>query len=457
MGLKELLAVPEGVCHAAAVIAGLDRCFVVGFGRLGPEQTRSLQSLARLCSGTPLKDTVAAAVEALTRNEFVERHFAALAAARAALQGAQYDALRKHAAAALGRTPPDGAAGEPAAPAVPEPVKVWQESTRHWLMEIAIAGFGQLEPQTLAPFAATLEQLQAEPLTTRLAALLTGFRHELLNAMPVSVLPAVPAYRWADLWTRAMVAALRPPALPAGTKVSGTLSPLGMDLRHHGYFVSADVYGVLDGGNEARLVRVTLSSYKVDVIRGSQTWQCFGKSAEPLLKAVSELQGLAVSDATLLPTGDLLMDGKAKVKSARAALDAAQKWLAPGAAVPLPSVAALDRHPVQIAEPVYLESYKPIDEGAAIDLGAGVTLRVATERISGTSELQPEHVADSSAMLGLLRFDGGAWAVQPLAVAGPKGSIFTGMGAAEPPKAGKKKPTLVILQERASRLLRKKA
>jgi hypothetical protein len=128
MGLKELLTVPEGVRRAAAVIAGLDRCFVVGFGRLGPEQAQALQALGRICAGTPLKDVVGAAVEALARNEFVERNFAALAAARAALQGAQYDALREQAAEALGRTPPDGAAAEPSAADVPDALKVWQGS-----------------------------------------------------------------------------------------------------------------------------------------------------------------------------------------------------------------------------------------------------------------------------------------------------------------------------------------
>ena len=50
----------------------------------------------------------------------------------------------------------------------------------------------------------------------------------------------MPVYRWADLWTRAMVASLRPAGTPAGRKVSGTLSVLGVDLRHHGYFVSFD-------------------------------------------------------------------------------------------------------------------------------------------------------------------------------------------------------------------------
>src|SRR2546429_5227788 len=41
--------------------------------------------------------------------EFVERHFAVLAAARAAIQGAQYDALRSHAATALGHPVPAAA------------------------------------------------------------------------------------------------------------------------------------------------------------------------------------------------------------------------------------------------------------------------------------------------------------------------------------------------------------
>jgi hypothetical protein len=456
MGLKELLAVPDAVRQAAAVIAGLDRCFVVGFGRLGPEQAQALQALARVNSGTPLKDAVGAAVDALTRNEFVERHFAAIAGARAALQGAQYDALRKQAAEALGRPAPGGTAEGPAA-AVPEPVKVWQESTRHWLMEIAIAGFGQLEPQTLAPFSATLEQLQAEPLTTRLAALLTGFQQELLNAMPVAALPSVPVFRWADLWTRAMIAALRPSAPAAGEKVSGTLALLGVDLRHHGYFISADVYGVLEA-REPRVVRVPLSAYKVDVVRGAEAWQCFDDAAGPVLEAVAATQRLAVRGATLLPTGDLLADGNEDVKGMYKVFDAAKEWLGPGGAVPMPSAAALDRHPVHIAEPVYLEGYKASADGTSLDFGDGVSLRVAAERVSGMSALQPDHVAGSVLMIGLLRFDGGAWAVQPLAVRRPgkNGDVFAGSGAAHR-LLGKKKPTLMILKERAGRLLRKKA
>src|SRR5215471_7266853 len=122
MGLAELREVPERVRQTAAVIAGLDRCFLVGFGRLGPEQAQALQGVQRIFTGTPLERPVSEAVAALGRNEFVEHHFGAVAAARAALQGAQYDALRAQAAAALGRPAPDGEVGEAAAAAaVPEP------------------------------------------------------------------------------------------------------------------------------------------------------------------------------------------------------------------------------------------------------------------------------------------------------------------------------------------------
>jgi hypothetical protein len=464
MGLHDLQTVHEDVRHAADVIAGLDRCFLVGFGRLGPEQVGALQALRRVCSGTPLERPVGTAVEALGRNEFVEPHFVALAAARAAIQGAQYDALRAQAARALGRPDEDGSAdgeavGEPGE--VPGPVKVWQESTRHWLMELALAGFKQLEPQTLAPFAATLDQLQGEPLVTRLAALLTGFRQELLEAMPVAALPSVPVYRWVDLWTRAMVGSLRPPPALTGRKVSGTLRVLGVDLRHHGSFASFDAYALLGQDGQTRVVRLTLSSYKVDAVQGAEMWSCFRTDTEPLLRAISEHVALDVRDLTLLPTGDLLWDGTAKVGKRFPFLDAAKQWLLPGAspgATP-PAVSAADRHPVQIAEPVYLEGYQ-VAGGEAPELNCGgAVLRVATERLSSASELQPEHVKQSTALLGLLRFDGGGWAVQPLAVrrallVAPE--AFTGSEAYEFVRKGKG-GTLATLQERASRLLRKKS
>src|SRR5262249_20608400 len=160
----------------------------------------------------------------------------------AAVQGAMYDALRAHAAAALGRPAPQEPESAGPANAAEEngPLRVWQESTRHWLMELALAGFRQGKHSTLAPFGAALEQLQGHPRASRLAALLTGFLGGLLQALPITAMPKVPICRWVDLWTGAMIGSLRAPLPPSGQKVSGGLTVLGVDLRHHGCFVSFD-------------------------------------------------------------------------------------------------------------------------------------------------------------------------------------------------------------------------
>jgi hypothetical protein len=461
MSLKDLLTLPPGVADAAAVVAAVDRCFLVGFGRLGPEQQQALQALGRVFAGTPLADAVNTGVVALSRNEFVERHFAVLAAARAAIQGAQYDALRAHAAKALGRAVPT-AAEPPATKAVAEgPIAVWQESARNWLIEIAIAGFQQLEHQTLAPFTQTLEHLQGEPKTTRLASVLTGFQQELLNALPVSALPEIPIYRWCDLWTRSMLAAVRAPAIPAGKKVSGTLSILGVDLRRHGFFASFDAYGVLETGDGAQFVRVPRSTYKVDVLTGAEVWKCFFAKPEPLLEAISEHVALKVDGMTLLPTGGLLWDGKASAGKSYSAVEKAAGWFGPDAKSPaLPAVAPVDRHPIHLAEPISLSGYQ-VESGddPQVKCGDGTAFRLATERMSASSELTFDYLPDSPALFGLLRFDGGAWSVQPLCVRIDDKKAeeeYTGSGAQLVVTKRKKDDTLAVLRERAGKLLRQK-
>ncbi len=462
MSLKDLVEIPNGVIATAETIAALDRCFLVGFGRLGPEQNQALQSLGRIFVGTPLEKPIAAAIAAIGRNEFVDRHFAVLAAARAALQAAQYDALRAHALKALGRKISEKtAAAAPPAPTDAGPLAVWQESSRNWLMELALAGFQQLEEATLAPFVATLEHLQGEPRATRLASVLTGFLRELLEALPIASLPEVPIYRWVDLWSRAFLCSIQPLAPLAGSKVSGTLTVLGVDLRQHGYFVSFDCYALLENETK-RIVRITRSAYKVDVVVGSDLWRCFFKKSEPLLQGIAEHAVLKVTDMTLLPTGDLLWDGKATAGKAADTMALAAKLFAPGAAesVALPEVAPVDRHPVQLAELVYLTGYQFHDKNPTTLELEGVELPLAATRLAGASELQPEHVGDASALLGLLRFDGGHWSVQPLAIAGEGkkgGTRYTGSGALDALTPKKKGDVLAILQERASRLLRKKS
>jgi hypothetical protein len=460
MPLTDLLTLPPGVTEAAETLARLDRCFLAGFSRLGADQLAELQNLASLCAGTPLEAPITEAVAALGRNEFLERHFVALAAARAAIQASIHDALRSQALAALGRT--EDRAPLEISPATPTPaaLETWQESTRHWLMELALAGFKQLEQATLAPFAATLEQMQAEPALTRLAALLTGFQQELLDAMPVATRESVPVYRWVDLWCRAMLLAAQQPRQREGMKVGGTLSILGVELRRHGFFASALVYGLLaEKTGPARFVRVTLSSYKVDVVVGGEVWQCLAEQAEHLLAGISDHRTLGFDGATLLPTGDLLWRGKAKAGAKYSAIELAEKWFTPGAnpAPLLPRLEPLDRHPVHLAEPVYLEGYQAGDNGRSLDCGDGLVLPMTGIRDGLASELRIEDLEGSKGLFGLLRFDGGGWQLQPLAVRKAKGSeVFTGVSAAAW-SVKKKDQTLAILQERAGKLLRKKA
>ena len=502
--LRPLMRVPEAVTRAAALVRGLDACLLVGFGRLGAEQSAALAAWGRALGGTPLGAALGRSLAALGANEFVPRHVAVLAAARAAVQGAQYAALRAQAAECLGRSadgpdssgaerPGDGTAmSDGTARGSGGAVAVLCDSARQWLMELAITGFKQLDAATLAPFSATLENLQSNPNTGRLACLLTGFQQEMLAALPIGKGSAVPVYRWADLWTRAMVGSLAAErgqdagATPVG-KVSGTLTVLGVDLRQHATFVSAVVYGILQqgggggGGAEAgRVVRVTLNSYKVGDLRGREVWRCFAadQGVLPLLRAVSTHVPLKLKDMTLLASGDLLWDGSATEAGGKPAdvFRVAAEWLGPGSAARWPGVMPADRHPVQLGEPVLMQGVRV--EAREDDGGRGedhvvvveddeLALPLMTARLPPGGELTREDALAADTVLGLLRFDAGGWRVQPLAVrpgaAREKralGAAFVGSDALEvatkKPKKGEPN-TLAVLQERAGRLLRKKS
>jgi hypothetical protein len=331
---------------------------------------------------------------------------------------------------------------------------VWQESTRNWLMELALAGFKQLEFTSVAPFQSTLEQLQGLPQTTRLAALLTGFWHELLDALPMSAHESLPIYRWVDLWTRAMIGSIRPPLPPTGTRIDGTLSPLGADLHHHGYFVSCDCYGLLQGSAGPRVVRTTISAYKVDVVTRDEMWTCFADRTQPLLEALGKPAKLEIQGATLLPSGDLLWDGTARVGKPFAIMDVAGQI----GTVPGPSVSPQDRHPLQLAEPIYLTGYKTA-KGPLLEVD-GVQLPVALDRLSYAAEIKAEHVLGSEALVGLLRFDGGRWTVQPLATAPADKKakpVHVGASAYTARTTRRKVDTMGILKGFAGRLLRAKS
>jgi len=473
--LVTLQNLPDGVSELTDLISKLDRCFLSGFASFGNSHEETLESLQRIFSGTPLQEALEKSYEALQCNNFTEGHFASIAAARTALQGSQFDILQRQIRRASGRsTIEDLEIHNSPEIETPSHINVWLESTRQWLTELALAGFGRLEAETLTPFMSTLEQIQGEPQLVRLSALLTGFLDELIAAVPISDVNEVPLYRWADLWTRAMIGALKP-VPPTQTKiVSGTLRLVGFDLRQHTHFFSIAAYGLLEtdssstssGQAHAQFVRITMSSYKVDAISGKEVWLLFPDAAA-LFEAFSKKYALQISNMSLLPTGDMIWDGEVTSGKKYELMDEAERWFAPNAEnmVKPCIIAPVDRHPVQLAEPIFLSGYavKEDADKLFVDWGDNLTLPVAMDRIGMFSELTRDIVAKSSQMFGLMRFDNNQWSVQPLGVVSQTGkgkkaktkTIFTGESASVVLKKPPKTSTIAILQERASRLLRK--
>ncbi|MDG3004338.1 hypothetical protein [Paludisphaera mucosa] len=421
---------PPGVDEALGLVEQLDEALIHGFARLGDEHRDRLGALVGVFEGSPLGAAVAEAVAAVGRSEFVARSFLALASARVALLGAAYDALVAQAREALGRPSPPS---EEPPPPPPGGSAALLASVQQWLSELAIAGLKHLEETSVAPFAATLENLQADPDLTGLAALLTGFSNELIRYAPTSKQPALPAFRWGDLWSAAMIRTHQAPGSSTFREAAGVLTPLGLDVQAHENFLCAVLYGLFDDG-EPRTVRVPFSGYKVDALAGAEAWDLFGPVAGPILQALDGRKTLKIADAELRADGDLILRSPPGVAGGADPFAAADRLTA------LPPPPALFRHPVHIAEPVRL--------------AAGHGLPIAWERLPDGSELTAEIVADAAELIGLLRFDRGGWRVQPLCAGTRKKYVISGEDLADRRKK-LKNPALDVLKERSGRLLRK--
>src|SRR5690606_28561667 len=130
-----------------------------------------------------------------------------------------------------------------------------------------------------------------------------------------------------------------------------------------------------------------------------------------------------------------------------------------------PPTAPLDRHPARIAVPVLLEGYdtEQDDSGLAFRI-AGHRLAVDADRAPDAGPLTPEAVAGSGTCIALLRWDGGEFRVQPLAVeklvrkkpvALQPGAGAGGTAGKAGGRAGKAATTAgAVLRERAGKLLR---
>ena len=468
--LAELVDDPQpGVRDALDLVTGLDDCLAHGFARLGEERVTALAALAGALAATPLGEQVGEAVEKLAAGSVADAHLTALAGGRAALLGAVHDALLARFDAALGRT----RASWEAPPSAATPTTGADNllgGCRSWLRELAITGWRGVDHDLVASVDQTVQALLAEQDLRRLAVLLDGLAGELRASCPVGTMPHLPVRRWADLWARALLLS-QAGGWPHGSEpaglVSGRLLPLGVDVHEHGTAVQVQAHGVLEptGGAPPRLVRASVAAAKVDTIVGPALWRLLG-GYPVLLGALADCRSLDVTDLPLLASGDLVWrDDQARAGGPADPFATARVHLAGALA---PAVPALDRHPVRIAEPVLVEGYSvTADRGrtaVTFDLD-GHALAVDVERLPACGPLTPGLVAASSACLGLLRWDGGGWLLQPLAVQATVKRRTTAvrggdwaLGPTDPKvvkaeaKAG---DAVAVLRERAGRLLRR--
>ncbi|MES2706778.1 MAG: hypothetical protein V4726_09275 [Verrucomicrobiota bacterium] len=445
MDIDHIATLPPGFTEALTLVTAVDEALMHGLSRLPESVRESLDTLSGTLSGSPLSVVVAEAVEQVKRSEFSVSACLGLAAARSALLGAAADALR----APLYPEDASGAAAEGEASAFPAGNHApLLSGVQQWLTELAVAGFAQLTEAQLTPFARVLTQLQAVEELAGQAALLSGFLDELILSNQQKEREGLPARRWADLWSAAMLGAQGLDPEPVFQVVNGTLHPCGVDVRAHRSFVQATLWGLLENADGCRVVRWPFVSWKVSVLTPDENWRLFGESAQRVLAVLAAGEALEITQAELSAAGDLRVTGE--VKSA----GPGNLFTLPAPWQPLPPPRAAARHPAHLAELIRLEKCK-ID-GGTVTCG-NLTLPLALDRLEGVpDELDEKLLPLVTGMIGLLRWDEGGWRLQPLALAGTgklKNGLRIGQGIAAR-LAKLKTETLTQLEERASRLLR---
>ncbi|OEJ62193.1 hypothetical protein BGM19_33370 [Streptomyces agglomeratus] len=461
----DLLTEPvEGLDEALTAVDAFDGALVTGLLRPHPAQAAGLTELTHAVAGTPLAARVAEAAEKASGGAASEDDFVALAAARIALLGSVHDALMVRVDEATGRPRSDETA----------PVSGGRQSVnlcaaaRSWLSDLARCGWQGIDHDVVGGSAGIVSAMLPDPALRRLATLLDGFAAELAASCPGATLARVPVRRWADVWSRAMLLTLPGAAQvpPTGT-ATGRLLPLGVDVQEHATAVQAQVHAVFEpaDGTAPRLVRAGVSVPKPDTVVGAGLWQLL-RPHMSLLAAVGEGRSMELTGMPVTAEGDLVWSDEHARPGGPADAFATARVALPTAADA--AVAPLDRHPVCIAVPVFLEGYAARTEESGLTFtftAATEPLAVDTDRVPAAGPLTPQAVAASGACIGLLRWDGGTFSVQPLAVETTvrKKAVAIhagGWAGGTTDKAGVKAEkaatdAVAVLRERAGKLLRK--
>lgn len=454
----------DGLDEALEAVDAFDRALVAGLLRPQADGVAGPARLADAVAGTPLAARVAEAAAKAAAGVAGEDHFVALAAARTALLGSVHDALLARVEEAAGRT--RGADTAPAAAERP-PAANLLTAARAWLSDLARCGWQGLDHEVVSGAAEVVSAMLPDPSRRRLATLLDGFAAELAASCPGASAERFPVRRWADLWSRGMLLTVPGAAVaPATGTVDGRLLPLGIDLTEHATAAQAQVHAVFEpaDGSASRLVRAAVSVPKPDTVVGAGIWQLL-RPHMSLLAAAGEGRSMELTGMPVTAEGDLLWSDEHARPGEPAEAFATARVALPTATAPV--TAPLDRHPARIAVPVFLEGYtaRTDDDGRLTFTVAGTELAVDTDRIPAAGPLTPQAVATSGACIALIRWDTGAFRVQPLAVETTVRKKVTPVhagawagGTAD--KAGARAEKAAtdaakVLSERAGRLLRK--
>ncbi|MFG2538259.1 hypothetical protein ACGFU4_23810 [Streptomyces sp. NPDC048511] len=454
----------DGLDEALEAVDAFDRVLVAGLLRPQADGVAGPARLADAVAGTPLAARVAEAAAKAAAGVAGEDHFVALAAARTALLGSVHDALLARVEEAAGRT--RGADTAQAAAERP-PAANLLTAARAWLSDLARCGWQGLDHEVVSGAAEVVSAMLPDPSRRRLAALLDGFAAELAASCPGASAERFPVRRWADLWSRGMLLTVPGAAVaPATGTVDGRLLPLGIDLTEHATAAQAQVHAVFEpaDGSASRLVRAAVSVPKPDTVVGAGIWQLL-RPHMSLLAAAGEGRSMDLTGMPVTAEGDLLWSDEHARPGEPAEAFATARVALPTATAPV--TAPLDRHPARIAVPVFLEGYtaRTDDDGRLTFTVAGTELAVDTDRIPAAGPLTPQAVATSGACIALIRWDTGAFRVQPLAVETTVRKKVTPVhagawagGTAD--KAGARAEKAAtdaakVLSERAGRLLRK--
>lgn len=452
----DLSSLPQGITEAEDLLDGLDQCWSIGLSRLADAERAALGNFVQAFARTPLAEPLADALNGILAAEFKPERLLQIAIARASLQASIHDALAKQLEAACGIKGSPSTHVPRLRPLSKEAATI-ASGAQQWLAELAIVGFGNLQPAQITSFASNLETLQVAQGSGRAAALLTGFLGELLDASPIHDSASIPQRRWADLWTRAMLLISHPvdEDLSQTEVTGGVFTPIGLDVRAHGHFVRLMAHGCLKPKTgETRWVVWTAQRYKVDVIDGHEIWALFQPEIDPVLEAIENGASLSIEKGTVSAEGMISFE-KPTVTGNGVDLAGVVRDVATQS---LPVTDVYTRHPIHLACPVLVEGES--------------SLPILKETVPPWSELQsllnkPKTVA------GLLRYDQRRWNLQPLALFGAvppppesskkkskpakkaatEGWVRTGMHGrtalkVHPPE------TMEILAERASKMLR---